>query len=161
IGLAAPVADIAIDRGSSSRFASNGVFGRDDNDLRIGSRGWRNAAVISGEHGVTSGTYASTGLVLNSFYGASPKAGAAIKIDGNTGNGDIKLYTGSGTADPGLRAWMDSNGLNLNSGGSSRFSAGVFAPNENQLLIDTAGWKTAVVIGGRHGVTAGSIVSTG
>jgi hypothetical protein len=78
--------------GGSSSLASN--------VLRLNTGGWRNAAVLSAITGITAATRSTTGLILNSIYGASSYASSSINVNCNTGNGTIEFFTGGASAAP-------------------------------------------------------------
>jgi hypothetical protein len=108
--------------GGSSSLASN--------VLRLSTSGWRNAAVLSAITGATAATRSTTGLILNSIYGAKSYASSSINVNCNTGNGTIQFFTGGGSAAPTERMRITAAG---------RVLIGTPPPAESTFQLDVNG----------------------
>ena len=122
IGLILPAAKLDILKGGGTQYdAVDDVFQNlsPEHALKLSTGGWRNASVINQQTGSTAGlTLSSTGLYLNSAYGAKPFSSSSIHVNCDTGNGDISFLTGNGDTVPTTKIKIQNNG-NVGIGTSS------------------------------------------
>jgi hypothetical protein len=100
IGTTAPAGKLDVRKGSSVQYDGVNDFLKNltgEHAIKLSTGGHRNATVINSQTGVTSPTLDSTGLYLNSSYGAHPFSSSSIHVNCSTGNGDISFLTGIGT----------------------------------------------------------------
>lgn len=156
IGVTAPQSKVEINQGSASFYSSAGdEFSRSAraaNHLLLNTAGFQNATVITAESGVGgSPTRSTTGLILNSFYGASDYSAASMNLNSNTGSGTIQFYTGTSSAAPTER---------MRIAGSGEVGIGVSSPDDTLTIgSETLGYGSALsnrTLGIRGGVLGGT-----
>ncbi len=113
IGVVAPLAKLDILKGGGTQYdAVDDVFQNfsSEHALKLSTGGWRNAGVINQQTGATAASLDSTGLYLNSSYGAKIFSSSSVHVNCDYGNGDISFLTGNGDTAPTTKIKIQNNG---------------------------------------------------